>query len=169
MHRLACLALVALPAFAQDIPAPPAQPVPATGQTLLEMVLQYVVAPLIPVVGGLLVFALKKLTEYLAAKSHESKAAAVGAKLTGAAASVVAEINATLRPELEAALADGKLTDEEKAKLKTAALQMLKTKLPAELMQAAGGIFGGFLDTYLGGLIERELLQQKAVAAQAVP
>lgn len=158
--------------FAQDIPAPPAPAAAPGSQTILELVLQYVVAPLLPVIGGLLVFALKKLTEYLTAKSAESKGALVGAKLTGAAASAVAEINATLRPQLEAALADGKLTDTEKAALKAEALKLLKEKLPAELLGAASGIFGGFLDTYLGGLIEREVLAQKAtaaIAAQAAP
>jgi hypothetical protein len=143
-----------------------AVPTPAPAKVdVMQLVLQYLVAPLLPVLGGLLMFALKKLTDYLTAKSAESKGALVAAKLTGAAASAVAEINATLRPELEAALADGVLTDAEKTKLKTAALELLKTRLPSELLGAASSIFGGFLDTYLGGLVERSLLEQKATAA----
>lgn len=142
-------------------------PAPPTKVDVLQLVLQYLVAPLLPVLGGLLVFALKRLTDYLNAKAAESKGSLVAAKLTGAAASAVAEINATLRPKLEAALADGVLTDAEKKELKEAALALLKTKLPGELLGAASGIFGGFLDTYLGGLVERELLNQKATAAIA--
>lgn len=143
------------------IPAAP----PASSPKVLELVLQYLVAPLLPVLGGLLAFALKKLSDYLMARSAESKGALVANKLVGAAQSVVAELNATLRPELEAALADGVLTEVEKAKLKEHALQLLKTKLPADLLAAASGIFGGFLDTYLGGLIERAVIDQKATAA----
>lgn len=154
-------------ALAQAEPAPVVAP--TVGQQIAAGVIQYVVVPLLPIIGALLVWALKKLVDYLNEKGKESAAARIGAKLTGAAASAVAEINATLRPKLEAALADGVLTDKEKAELKEAALQLLKTKLPGELLQAAGGIFGGFLDTYLGGLIERQVLEQKAMAAVAEP
>lgn len=144
-------------------------PAPTLGQQIVAGVLQYVVVPLLPVLGGLVAFALKKLVDYLAAKSAESKVALVGAKLATAAQSAVAEINVTLRPQLEAALADGVLTEAEKKQLKEAALTLLKTRLPAELMGAAGAIFGGFLDTHLSGLVERSLLEQKAVAAAASP
>lgn len=148
-------------------PAPVVVTAPTVGQQIAAGVIQYVVVPLLMPIGALLVWALKKLVDYLNEKGKESAAARIAAKLTGAAASAVAEINATLRPKLEAALADGVLTDKEKAELKEAALALLKTKLPGELLQAAGGIFGGFLDTYLGGLIERQVLEQKVTAAQA--
>lgn len=166
---MALLALVVfLPslAFAQEaIPTP--LPLPAAKSDILSLVLQYVVAPALPVLGALVVWALKKLGDYLTAKSAESKGALVALKLTGAAQSVVAELNATLRPQLEAALADGVLTEAEKKALKEAALTSLKTKLPAELMGAASGIFGSFLDTHLSGLVEQAVLQQKAVAGVA--
>lgn len=156
------LALLApAPAFAADAaPAPP-----STGGALLAFVLQYVLPPLVPVLGGLVTWALAKLVTFLDAKAKESKAALVAAKLTGAAQSVVADLNATLRPQLEAALADGVLTDTEKKHLKEAALTTLKTKLPPALMASASSIFGGFLDTYLSGAVERAVLDQKATAA----
>lgn len=142
---------------------------PAAKTDILALVLQYVVAPALPVLGALLVWALKKLVDYLGAKSAESKGALVGLKLATAAQSVVADLNSTLRPQLEAALADGVLTDAEKKQLKDAALTALKTKLPAELMGAASGIFGAFLDTHLSGLVEQAVSQQKAVAAASSP
>lgn len=149
-------------ALAQEPLAPPPAP---TNTTWLELVLQYVVAPLLPVLGALLTAALARLVAYLGAKATESRGALVAAKLAGAAQSVVAELNATLRPQLEAALADGVLTVAEKQQLKAAALEQLKTRLPKDLLAAASGIFGGFLDTYLGGLVERAVNEQKATAA----
>lgn len=152
-------ALVPSSAFAQD-----AAPTPASSG-VLGFVVQYVLPPLVPLLGALVTWALAKLVAFLDAKAKESKAALVAAKLTGAAQSVVAELNATLRPQLEAALADGALTDAEKKQLKDAALNTLKTKLPTSLMASASSIFGGFLDTYLSGAIERAVLDQKATAA----
>ena len=173
MKRLALLlpllALVALPALAQDVPVPtsaPAVTAPHT-PTLLELFLQYAAPPLLTALGGLAALALKKLNDYLSAKSTESKAAFVGAKLASAASTVVADLNVTLRPQLEAALADGVLTDAEKTKLKETALNTLKAKLPAELMGAAQGIFGAFLDTHLSGLVEQAVASQKVVARAA--
>jgi hypothetical protein len=143
-------------------------PGPSTvGQQVVSFVLQYIVVPLLPIVGGLLAFALKKWADSLAEAGKTSASARIGSKLMGAAESAVAEINATLRPQLEAALADGVLTDVEKAALKKAAMDLLMTKLPKELLAAAGGIFGDFLPTYLSGLLERSLLNQKATAAIA--
>ena len=171
---LLVLCLVGMPAFASatEVPvfvAPPvtASGAPTVGQQVASFVLQYIVVPLLPVVGGLLAFALKKWADSLAEAGKTSASARIGSKLMGAAESAVAEINATLRPQLEAALADGVLTDKEKAELKAAAMALLTQKLPKELLAAAGGIFGDFLPTYLSGLLERALLTQKATAAQA--
>lgn len=129
----------------------------------LELVLQYVVAPAIPLLCAGLLGALAKLATYLHAKEGESKAARVGAVVADAARSVVAELEVTLKPQLEAALADGKLTDAEKKQLKAAALEALKNKLPPAVMATAHDVFGGLLDTWLGGLVERAVAEQKAV------
>lgn len=67
----------------------------------------------------------------------------------------------TLKPQLQAALADGVLTDLEKKQLKDAALLVLKTKLPAATLASAQGLFGPMLDTWLGGLVERAVVEQK--------
>ena len=78
-----------------------------------------------------------------------------------------------MKPKLQAALADGKLTDVEKAELKEAALSALKTKLPAGILGGAQAIFGPLVDQWMGGLIERSVLAQKppdaAAAAPTVP
>lgn len=151
-------------ALAQDAGVTPVSSVPLKDQVLSALV-TFVLLPIITAAGGLLVMVLKHLHEYLIVKGNESKAALLSSKMVGAVASVVAELNATLRPQLEAALADGVLTDTEKKALKDAALELLKTKLPGEMMAALTATFGSLTDAYLGGLIEREVLNQKATAA----
>lgn len=156
MTRLA-LFLCVLPSivFAQDAQPPPPQ------SPILTAVLQYVVPALVTVLGPLLIWALSALATFLKSKASESKVFGVLSVVTEAANSVVAELNATLKPQLQAALADGVLTQAEKDQLKAAALQVLKTKLPAATLASAQGMFGPLLDTWLGGLVERAVIDQK--------
>ncbi len=149
------LTLVSFAVFAQDTAPPQAQ------SPILTAVLQYVVPALITVLGPLAIWALGQLAAFLRAKSGESKVFGVLSVVTEAANSTVAELNATLKPQLQAALADGVLTDAEKKQLKEAALQVLKTKLPAATLASASSMFGPMLDTWLGGLVERAVVDQK--------
>jgi len=168
---LSLLSLVALPALAAEVVTiPEAQwaadvvVVPeAPSSPILTAVLQYVVPALITVLGPLVIWALSQLAAFLKAKSAESKVLGVLSVVTEAANSVVAELNATLKPQLQAALADGVLTQAEKDQLKKAALDVLKTKLPAATLASAQGLFGPMLDTWLGGLVERAVVEQKPV------
>lgn len=145
-------------ALAQEVAQPPAAQSP-----ILTAVLQYVVPALITVLGPLAIWAIGQLGAFFKTKSAESKVFSVLSVVTDAAASVVAELNVTLKPQLQAALADGVLTDAEKKQLKDAALLVLKTKLPAATLASAQGMFGPLLDTWLGGLVERAVIDQKPV------
>lgn len=138
-------------------------------KTPLELVLQYVVAPLLALVGPLVVAGLAKLVTYLHAKEKESLGMRVGATIADATYSVVAELDVTMRPKLEAALADGVLTDVEKAQLKQAALEAVKTKLPAAVLADARTAFGPLFETWLSGLVERSVTQRNAAEAAASP
>lgn len=124
-------------------------------ETFGSMVLKYVVTPAIPVVLGLVSWALKALATFLKTKSETNKAAHVALVFGEMAQSIVADLEVTLRPQLQKALADGKLSPEEGAKLKAEALRVLKEKAPPQLLAAAGGIFGPMVDTWLSGLVER--------------
>lgn len=146
-----------------------AQAEPPKPSPVLEAVLQYIVAPLIAIAAPILVALLAKLVQYLNSKGKESKLALVGGVVADAAHSVVAELDVTLRPKLTAALADGKLTDAEKAELKAAAVDALKTKLPASVMGGAAGIFGPLLDQWLGGMVERAVSARAVTEAAGAP
>ena len=154
---LSLFSLVALPALAAEvvtIPEAPSSPV-------LELVLKYIAPPLLTAIGALLAWLLGLAVSFLKTKTESSKLAYVGLFLTEAARSVVAEVEATLVPMAKEALEDGKLTPEEGARIKAAALEMLKTKLPPALLLQAKGSFGPLLDTILGGLLERANAEQK--------
>lgn len=120
-----------------------------------ELVLQYVVAPGIAILGPLVVAALTRLVQYLGAKAQQSKMANVAFVFAELANSVVVELEKTLRPQIQKALADGRLSAEEGAELKAAALKILKEKAPAGLLQSAHKAFGPIFETWLGGLVER--------------
>ena len=169
---LPLLALVALPAIAQDVPVPTSAPAvtapaPAPSPAFGERVWANVGPALADAVSLAVLGALGFLGAFLRAKAAESKAAAVALRITEAARATVLDLDQKLKPQLKAFLEDGKLSDDEKAQLKAAALDTLKTKLPAELLSAATGIFGGFLDTYLSGKVEEAVVQKNALQAAA--
>lgn len=161
MRRFALLLLLPSLVFAADA-APP-----AAGPRWLELVLQYVVAPLLTVLGPLLVALAFKAVQLVSAKTSTSKVAAVAAPFAELAASVVANLDKTLRPQLQAALADGVLSAGEKQLLRDTALARLKEQAPSGLLKAAQSVFGPMLDTWLAGLVERSVTERRALEAQA--
>jgi len=105
-----------------------------------------------------------KLIAYLSAKGEHTKLAAAGLKVAMLADAVVADLNATVKPELQAALADGKLTDEEKKYLKDLALARLKDMLGKHGLSTIQSVIGVWLpsiDTYLSGVIEQSVSAAK--------
>lgn len=99
-----------------------------------------------------------------------TKSAKLGDAITSVeelAHSTIAEVDATLRPELEAAMADGVLTDEEKAKLKDSALTLLKKQLPAATEKILKSAFGSSIETWLAGWVERALSAKRAEEAKS--
>ena len=107
------------------------------------------------------------LAAFLRAKASESKVAKVSLVVTEAARAAVLELDATIKPKLKAFLADGVLSDAEKAELKAMAMDLLKTKLPAGLLTTAGSVFGAFTETYLAGKIEQAVAEKNSVQASA--
>ena len=158
LRRLPLAVLLLLPglAFAAD-----AAPTP------LQSFFGQLSGPLLDLLLTAAVAGIAMLTAFLRAKAQESKVAGAGLLLSEATRAAVLEIDTTLKPQLQAALADGVLTDAEKAKLKAAALELVKQRLPAAALASAKGVFGGFLDTYLSGKVEQAVLEKKALEKPA--
>lgn len=137
--------------------------------TVLESVLQYVVAPLIPVVGALIVAGLGKLVQFLHAKHKDSKlfgALGVGAELVSTSVTHVID---GLKPELQQALADGKIDDAERAALKAKAMELLKKELPVGVQGVLSTALGPALETWLSGKVTQAIDAQEAPKPAANP
>lgn len=132
-----------------------------TKETLLQLFLTYGVPFLSVALFALVAWLLVKLRAWLHEKEQTSLAARYASQVADYASSVVAELNATLRPQLVAALADGKLTDVEKAALKQAGLAALAKGLPLPITAWIASTFGEGAPTWLGGHLERAVLAQK--------
>lgn len=159
MNRFAVLLLFAVPGLALAADAAP---------TPLQSFFGQLSGPLLDLLLTAAIAGIGMLTAFLRAKSQESKAAGVSLLLTEAARTATLEIDRSLKPQLQAALADGVLTDTEKAQLKAAALDLLKTKLPAAALASAKGVFGDFLDTFLAGKVEQAVVEKNHLAARSV-
>jgi hypothetical protein len=119
----------------------------------------------------LIKFLFPMLSTWLAALAEKSKVAAVALKVEHFAETVVADLDATMRPEVALALADGILDDLEKAKLRATALERMKVLLgTAGLAQVAGvlGIGAAAVEAYLSGVLEKKVDQKNNAAAAAL-
>lgn len=148
------LTSLALSVLAQAVP-PLVDPLPES-TSVSTAILKYIIAPALPVLGGVIVWALNALVKYLNAKTAGTRGENTVKTLGELAQSIVADLEVTLRPQIQKALADGTLSKEEAATLKAEALRILKEKAPAGLLATAGTLFGASgLDTWLSGLVER--------------
>jgi hypothetical protein len=107
-------------------------------------------------------WAFVKLGAFLGTKAKESKLAQVGARLADLCKSVVADLEATLRPRLAEATADGKLTKAEIIQLRAVALERLKQLAGEKWLDEARAILGiaaPSFEKYLMGVLERAVDQ----------
>lgn len=119
--------------------------------------IQYILPVLFSALATLLGWVFVQLGRRLSAQAGESKLAAAFAQLAHWGDVVVADLEATLRPELGKAAADGKLTKEEIAQLRAVALARLKALAGSGLSGILGnlGVAGDQTENYLSGVIER--------------
>ncbi|NTX59546.1 hypothetical protein HUA74_02615 [Myxococcus sp. CA051A] len=156
--------LAAPPALAAEGTSPPT---PTVASILASAVVE-VVPVLFAAVAALAVAWLSGLREKLQAQAKESKLAAIGARATMLAESVVRDMEVTLKAELEAAAADGKLTTAELQHIKAKAMEQLRASLGVHglaALQHALGLTDGMVGTFLSGLIEAALDRVKASRA----
>lgn len=136
---------------------------PTAAHAWFEAALEYLAPPLLGLLGTLLTAVLAKVGLYLHSREKESKLASALAVSFESAKSVVLEVQATLLPKLQAALADGKFTDAERKQLKDEAMSLLKTRLPAATFKVLSGTFGGLLESFLSKQVETAVSEMKRV------
>lgn len=154
---LLVLMLAALPALAQ-MAAQPSSPIGAA---------------LVALYGSLslaVVLAAGAFTAWLMGRAKTSKGLALLQQMWIVAQTVVAHVEAKVRPTIQADLADGKLTPDEVKELQQEAMQAFEEALGPALLAQAKVYFGsGNLDTLLSGLLERALAHFKVTSALQVP
>lgn len=162
----AVLLLSGIAAAQEAAPAPPTS-AGALGLQLLAQML-----PLLATILGMLLTALVviPLRKWLTAKADTSAIAGVALKAEHFAEGVVADINATMVPELASALADGVITDAEAKHLRETAMNRLKEQLGTRgLAELSGvlGIGGKALEQYLAGVVEKKVEAAKGAGNAA--
>jgi len=151
------LVLLALPALAQDVP-----PAPVVDQ-MPTSVLGWVFYGLVALGGLAITAAFGAVGLYFARKAQDGAAWSLANRLWVAMQNAVTHAEAEIRPDLQKALADGKLTPEEAAQLKTRALQIFK-QIAGDLLEQAPKVLGfdpTGLPSFLSGLLERAVVVMK--------
>ncbi len=135
---------------------------------LVPLAVEYVVAPLLALLGA---WALKRLKDLIDAKVKNESAAGVLHRLTEYSAHVVADMYQRQVEAAKAAAADGKLTAEDAARFRAEAVAAVKDRLgPAglrELADALGGQAGEKLDDAVASSNEAAIAERRAVARLA--
>ena len=145
---------------------------------MLQAFLKYILPELLTGLSALLGLALHRLGAKLAADAATSKIAAVGSKLELFVESVVTDLEATVKPRLLEAAADGEISIEEGIALKALCIERVKVLLSEKGLSeltAVLGVAGPAIDSLLSGLIEKMLnsvqhataIKDAAVAAGA--
>jgi hypothetical protein len=115
--------------------------------------------------------ALGALTRKLLGQGHATMVMTAIGKVTEFAALVVADLEATLKPELALATADGTLTTAEVAKLRDVALARVKALLGSAGLAQLRRVLpsDAAVDVAITGAVEREVVKLSALKHQAVP
>jgi hypothetical protein len=158
------LCLMSLPTFAQQSVTTTTTVLPSVWVNLLPFLVSGALAAL--------VWLLFTLSQKAMADTHATKLVQVAGRFAHFAAVVVQDLNARMKPALQAATSDGQLTAAEMKQLKDEAMKQLKalagenglTELRDTLKIAAPDIEG-----YLSGLIETKVAESKTIAVVAKP
>jgi hypothetical protein len=142
--------------WANDVALPSAQPTLAG--TLLSWIAVAALS-LVTILMGLAGVA-------MARRGKDSKIWATVNSLWVIAQTVVAHVERELRPKIQKALEDGKLSAEEGAFLKAEALRLFKEAAGSNLLglQKLLGLTEGAVGTFISGLIERAVSAMKATS-----
>lgn len=122
--------------------------------------IQYLLPVIFAGLATVLAWLLSKLGQKLSAQAKDTTFGAAAGKITHFMQIVVQDLEATLKPGILEAVADGKVTSDELKTLRTKAIERVKLLLGTqglEEMRDALGLPHGQIDPYLGALVETTL------------
>ena len=129
-----------------------------TKATLMQLFITHLAPVLFTALATGLMWLMRWATKKLHAQANATKAQAVAAKALHFAEVVTSEIEATLRPMIQEFSRDGKISRDEADRLRSTALELLKSMLGKHGLEELRGVLGiaaPQLDVYLSGLIEK--------------
>jgi hypothetical protein len=139
---------------------------------VLAALLPAIIAALSPVIVALIGVLSAKLVELINAKAKNETVKGILARLTEAVTDSVGEVYQTEAEALKEAMADGKLTEEEKARLRQIAIDHAKSYLGpkglAELMAVLGLATEGDADKVIGGKVEKAIYDAKRAGSNRI-
>jgi hypothetical protein len=110
-----------------------------------------------PLLAGAITWALAKLAAHIQASIQNQYLQGVLLRIDHAVVTVVKDLQRTVVDQIKAASADGKITADERRRIKNAALDLVKSYLGAKGLRVLGdvlGLSGGALDDFLSSRIE---------------
>jgi hypothetical protein len=139
---------------------------------ILASLLPAIIAALSPVIVALLGVLSAKLVELINAKAKNETVKGILARLTAAVTDAVGEVYQAEAEALKEAMADGKLSDAEKARLRQIAVDHAKSYLGpkglAELMAVLGLATEADADKVIAGKIEKVIYDAKRASANRI-
>lgn len=147
-------ALVSAPAFAQVVltdtsDAPAIKDVAQTESVVLK-----ILGTVLGILAPLLIALVGKAVMWLHTQEKTSKVALAGSIVGDLMLAFMRDAESKLRPELQAALADGVLDQKERDSLRNTLVTLLKAAAPNAVMKTLQAAFGAGLDTQLASVAE---------------
>lgn len=126
-----------------------------------QIFLEYILPALLSLIGALASWALARLASHLRARTDAARWSLAVAQLADVARAAVAEAEVSLRPQFARAMADGKLSPEEGAALKSEVLRIVRERLAPQTWATLEAWLGSFVSWHLGGAVERAVVEDK--------
>ena len=143
--------------------------------SLVPFLLNTLLPWLLTVSAPALAWAFAKLAAFLHAKATEANASALQIKTFSAleqldvlAGQVVSHLNADVKEKIAGFLADGTLSDAEKAELKSMAMAALTSEAGPQALGILKGLLGDLFETVVSGAIEKAVLNSNKAKLETV-
>jgi len=141
-------------------------------QEILTALLLSALTALVPVVGIVFKALGQKAATWIQAKVDNATLEGILVRLNSAAFSAVTEVYQSTAEALKAGAADGKLSDEDKARVKQTAIDSVKSYLGPKGIEVLMAVMGlkseSELDKAIGGKVEGAIYQLKRNSANRI-
>lgn len=133
-----------------------------------ESVVLKILGGMLTILAPLLIALVAKAVTWLHSQEKTNKVAYAGSIVGDLTLGFMRAAEAQLRPELQAALADGVLDQKERDALRARIIELVKQQAPNAVMKTLQAAFGAALDTQLGSVAEAAIDHMVETAPVAI-